>query len=107
MRVAGGFDDFSLRTRAVNQGRVRSYRGRDPWVVLAARDRSGLGQTNNGTGEAWLGKRNHGGTPQHDGLSEGQPATLKNWFLSRLLSLGIGRAGGQTSWSQSPALAPG
>lgn len=106
MRVAGGFDDFSLRTRAVNQGRVRSYRGRDPWVVLAARDRSGRGQTNNGTGEAWLGKRNRGGTPQHGGLSEGQPATLKSWFLARLLSVGLTRGGGQTSSSRSLVRVP-
>lgn len=106
MRVAGGFDDFSLRTRAVNQGTARLYRGRDPWVALAARDRGVRCQTNNGTGEAWLGKRNRGGTPQHDGLSEGQPATLKSWILARLLSIGLTRGGGQTSSSRSPVRVP-
>jgi len=102
MRVAGGFDDFSLRTRSVNQGTARHRGGRDPRVGLAERDGGVRYQTNNGPGDAWLGNRNRGGTPQHGGLSEDQPATLKRWFLSRLLSVRLARVNARTNplpWS--------
>lgn len=81
MRVAGGLIDYSLRTGTVNQGNPRHRCGRDPWVVLADRTGGADCQTNNGSGEAWPGNRNRGGTPQRGGLNEGRPATLKGMLL--------------------------
>jgi hypothetical protein len=50
--------DFKLRTRSVHQGRPAPYCGREPRLVLVARNRGPDGQTNNGPGDA-MGRQIH------------------------------------------------
>ena len=41
-----------------------------------------MAQTNNGPGDAWLGKRNRDGTPQQDSLSKTNPPLWNEKWLS-------------------------
>jgi hypothetical protein len=51
-------------------------------LFVVHRTTSAVAQTNNGLGDAWLGKRNRGGTPQRGSLSKTNPPLWNEKYLS-------------------------